>query len=125
MPYVKMRTLRTSHSRAIVKIIQDKSLPRPLEICENRFEVNNEQHDFRVSYIIATKRIFWLCTKIFSNTRHSFKIMNLCAHYIIFMACNKGRNKLQFFHFEDKSGHNCSINGYICISMVSQKLPNT
>ena len=92
-----MRTLGTSHSRAIVKIIQDRSLPPPLEICEIRFEVNNEQHDFRVSYIIATKRIFWLCTKIFNNTKHYFKIMNLCAHFFILIACNKGRNKLQFY----------------------------
>jgi hypothetical protein len=93
-----MRTLGTSHSRATVKMIQDRSLPPPLEICEFRFDVNNEQHDFQVSYIIATERIFWLCTKIFnSNTRHSFKIMNLCVHYFIFMACNKGRNKLQFY----------------------------
>ena len=41
MPYVKTRTLGTSHSRAIVKIIQDGSLPPPLEICEFRFDVNN------------------------------------------------------------------------------------
>ena len=40
-----MRTLGTNHSRAIVKIIQDRSLPPPLEICEIRFEVNNEQDD--------------------------------------------------------------------------------
>ena len=73
-----MRTLGTSHSRAIVKNIQERSLPPPYEICEFRFDVTREQHDFQVSYIIATKRIFWLCTKIFSNTRHSFKIMNLC-----------------------------------------------
>ena len=73
-----------------MKIIQERSLPTPLEICEIKFDVNNEQHDFQVSYIIATKRIFWLCTKIFSNTRHSFKIMNLCVHYFIFMAYNKG-----------------------------------
>jgi hypothetical protein len=52
MPYVKMRTLGTSHSRAIVKIIQDRSLPPPLEICEIRFEVNNEQHDFQVSFFL-------------------------------------------------------------------------
>ena len=80
-----MRTLGTSNSRAIVKIIQDRSLPPTLEICESRFDV------------IGTKRIFWLCIKIFSNTRHSFKIMNLSVHYFIFMACNKGRNKLQFY----------------------------
>ena len=92
-----MPTLGTSHSRAIVKIIHDRSLPPPLEICEIRFDVNNQQHDFQVSYIIATKRIFWLCTKIFSYTRHSFKIMNLCAHFFILIACNKGRNKLQFY----------------------------
>jgi hypothetical protein len=61
MPYVKMPTLGTSHSRAKVKIIHDRSLPPPLGICEIRFEVNNKQHDFQVSYIIATKRIFWLC----------------------------------------------------------------
>ena len=48
-----MRTLGTSHSRAIVKIIQDRSLPPTLEICEFRFDVNNEQHDFQVSYIIV------------------------------------------------------------------------
>jgi hypothetical protein len=54
MPYLKMRTLGTSHSRAIVKIILDRSLPPTLEICEFRFDVNNEQHDFQVSYIIAT-----------------------------------------------------------------------
>ena len=52
MPYVKMRTLGTSHSRAIVKIIQDRSLPPPLEICEIRFEVNNEQPDFQVSFFL-------------------------------------------------------------------------
>jgi hypothetical protein len=89
MPYVKMPTLGINHLRAIVKIIHDRSLPPPLEIYEIIFEVNNEQHDFQVSYIIATKRIFWLCTKIFSNTRHSFKIMNL-------------RNKLQFYILKTK-----------------------
>ena len=95
-----MRTLGTSHLRAIMKIIQDRSLPPTLEICEFRFDV------------IATKRIFWLCTKIFSNTRHSFKIMNLSVHYFIFMACNNGRNKLQFYSIKD-------------IWMVNQQLSNT
>jgi hypothetical protein len=80
-----MRTLETSYSRAIVKIIHERSLQPPLEICEFRFDVNSELHDFQVSYVIATKRIFWLCTKIFSNTRYSFEIMNLCVHYFIFM----------------------------------------
>ena len=103
-----MHTLGTSRSRAIVKIIQDRSLPPPLEIYEFRFDVNNEQHDFQVSYIIATKRIFWLCTNIFSNTKHSFKIMNLCVHYFIFMACNKGRNKLQFY----------ILNGHTVVSKI-------
>ena len=68
-----MPTLGTSHSRAIVKIIHDRSLPPPLEICEIRFDVNNQQHDFQVSYIIATKRIFWLCTKIFSHPQAFFQ----------------------------------------------------
>jgi hypothetical protein len=44
MPYLNMHTLGTSRSLAIVKIIQDSSLPPPLEICEFRFDVNNEQH---------------------------------------------------------------------------------
>ena len=96
MPYLKMHALGTSRSRAIVKIIQDKSLPPPLEICEFTLDVSNEQHDFQVSYIIATKPIFWFCRKIFSNTRHSFKIMNLYVHYFIFMACNKGRTNFNF-----------------------------
>ena len=82
--------------RAIAKIIQDRSLLPPLEICEFRFDVNNEQHDFQVSYIIATKRIFWLCTKIFSNTRYSFKIMNLCVHYFIFLIWRVRKDETNF-----------------------------
>ena len=78
------------------EIIQDRSLPPTFEICEFSFDVNNEKHDFQ-GHIIATKRIFWLCTKIFSNIRYSFKIVNLCVHYIMFIACNKIRNKLQFY----------------------------
>ena len=44
-----MRTFGCIDSRAIVKIIQDRSLPPNLEICEFRFDV------------IATEHIFWLC----------------------------------------------------------------
>ena len=39
---------RNQSLRALVKIIQVSSLPPPLEICEFKFEVNNEQHDFLV-----------------------------------------------------------------------------
>ena len=49
MSHLKMRTFGCIHSRAIVKIIQDGSLPPNLEICEFRFDV------------IATEHIFWLC----------------------------------------------------------------
>jgi uncharacterized protein YjaZ len=87
-----------------VKIIQDRSLPPTLEICEFRFDVNNEQHDFQVSYIIATKRIFWLCTKIFSNTRHSFKIMNWCVHSSLWHVI-KDETNFNFIFWRQNNGH--------------------
>jgi hypothetical protein len=106
-----MRTLGTSHSRAMVKIIQGRSLPPTLEICEFRFDVNNEQHDLEVSYI-ATKRIFWLCTKIFCSTRHSFKIMNLCVHFSSLWRVIKDETNFNFIFWRQNNGHTV-VFGYL------------